>query len=198
MAIRSIVCDVGGVLVRTEDPGPRRKWEERLSLPAGDLVKVVFDNPVAQRATVGEATREEVWVEVGRTLSISTSDLQQLRLDFFAGDRWDLEFLAYLEALHGTLRTGILSNAWLGAREDQAAWIHPGLFDFILYSGEQHCRKPDPAFFHMAVQSAACPPEEVVFIDDFMENVDAADALGIQGLLFRRLTDIRDYVGKNQ
>jgi len=198
MTIRSIVCDVGGVLVRTEDPGPRRMWEERLSLPAGELVRVVFDNPVALRATVGEASREEVWTEVGRTLSLSTRDLLQLRLDFFAGDRWDLEFLAYLELLHGAIRTGILSNAWPGARADQGAWIHPGLFDFILYSGEQHCRKPDPGFFQMAVQKAACPPAEIVFIDDFEENVKAAAAMGIQGLLFRNLTEIREFVGKNQ
>jgi hypothetical protein len=32
-------------------------------LPEGQLGEIVFNNPVAQRATVGDATTEEVWYE---------------------------------------------------------------------------------------------------------------------------------------
>jgi HAD superfamily hydrolase (TIGR01509 family) len=182
------------VLLRTEDPGPRRRWEDRLSLPHGELLKVVFDNPVARRATIGEAGQEEVWEEIGRILSLTSGDLQRFREEFFAGDRWDAEFLVYLKDLHALMRTGVLSNAWPEARSIQAQWIHPGVFDFILYSGEIHCAKPDPAFFQLAIRHAGCAPDEILFIDDFPENVDAASRMGIQAVLFQNLAQIREYM----
>jgi glucose-1-phosphatase len=191
MNIRAVVCDVGGVLLRTEDPAPRRRWEERLHLAPGSLEEVVFDNPVALRATVGEASNAQVWSEVGRMLSLSAADLDCLRMDFFAGDRWDAEFLALLRDCRPRLRTGVLSNAWPDARSDQAAWINSGVFDFILYSAELHCRKPWPEFFQMAVDNAGVSPEEVLFIDDFRDNVEAAARFGLQSLLFTDVEGVR-------
>lgn len=65
MTIRAVIFDIGGVLFRFQDVSQRRRWEMRLGLSEGQLVETVFNNPVARRATVGDATTEEVWVEVG-------------------------------------------------------------------------------------------------------------------------------------
>jgi FMN phosphatase YigB (HAD superfamily) len=53
MPIRGVLFDVGGVLVRTEDPAPRLRWAEKLHLAPASLADIVFENPVARQATMG-------------------------------------------------------------------------------------------------------------------------------------------------
>jgi epoxide hydrolase-like predicted phosphatase len=185
MTIRAVLFDVGGVLVRTEDQGSRRRWENRLHLPPGSLVSVVFDNPVAQLATVGNAVKAEVWREVGRILSLNAEDLTRLKSDFFAGDLWDDALLSLAKTLQPAIHTGVLSNAWPDARQDQARWINPTTFNVILYSAEEHCRKPEERFYRLALTRLGVAADEVLFFDDFQENVEAACKIGMQGVLFQ-------------
>lgn len=37
MGIRALLFDLGGVLLRTQDHGPREAWERRLGLQPGEL-----------------------------------------------------------------------------------------------------------------------------------------------------------------
>jgi len=43
-------------------------------------------------------------------------------------------------------------------------------------------RKPEPEIFHIALERAQVKPEEVLFLDDFEANLEAAKALGIDGI----------------
>ena len=54
-----------------------------------------------------------------------------------------------------------------------------GLFDFVIASSEQNVRKPDPAFYHLALKEAKVDPEEAVFLDDLGINLKPAKALGM-------------------
>jgi hypothetical protein len=40
--IRALIFDVGGVLMRTVNPVPRRELEQRFGLPPGGVSKLVF------------------------------------------------------------------------------------------------------------------------------------------------------------
>ena len=93
--ISAVYFDMGGVLLRSESEAGRRKWERRLGLADGDLAHIVFENPVAAVATVGQASTEAVWAEVGRQLALTPESLAELRADFFAGDAFDVDLLAY-------------------------------------------------------------------------------------------------------
>ena len=53
------------------------------------------------------------------------------------------------------------------------------LFDFVIASSEQNLRKPDPAFYHLALKEAKVDPEEAVFLDDLGINLKPAKALGM-------------------
>jgi putative hydrolase of the HAD superfamily len=52
-------------------------------------------------------------------------------------------------------------------------------------SGEVGMRKPEERIFLLAAQRLGLPPEQCVFIDDIQANVDAAEALGMAGVLHR-------------
>ena len=71
MQIKVLMFDFGGVLMRTLDLMPRRRWEIRYGLPEWGLAKLVFDNPIAKQATVGKAQSSDVWNYVGVELDLS-------------------------------------------------------------------------------------------------------------------------------
>jgi HAD superfamily hydrolase (TIGR01509 family) len=184
MAIRAVYFDIGGVLVRTENPEPRREWERRLGLEPGALARMVFDNPVAVRSTQGQAREADVWREVGKALNLPERQLAELREDFFAGDRWDEDLLAFIRTLRTRIRTGVISNMWLGTERSLAKWINDRTFDAILFSGVEGCAKPDTAIYRRALDRLGVAPEEAMFFDDFAENVDGARRIGMQAVLF--------------
>jgi len=184
MTIRAVFFDIGGVLLRTEDRLPRQRWEQRLGLEPGGLAKLVFENPVAQRSTIGGAAESDVWQEVDRSLSLTPEQLASLRGDFFAGDRWDTDLLDLIRNLRPGIRTGVISNTWLGSRDVMAAWITPETFDTVVFSAEEKCRKPEEKIYRIALGRLGVDPEETMFFDDFPENVEAARRIGIQAVLF--------------
>ena len=58
-------------------------------------------------------------------LGLSESDVQALRRDFFAGERRNDTFIAFLQGLRPAYQMAALSNAWSGTRA--AMGTHYGL-----------------------------------------------------------------------
>lgn len=63
------------------------------------------------------------------------------------------------------------------------------LFDAHCLSYLVGAGKPDPAFFHRVQKEAYLTPEEIIFVDDHAEFVEAAQAQLMQGVVY----DIRDH-----
>jgi glucose-1-phosphatase len=63
-------------------------------------------------------------------------------------------------------------------------------FDALVLSHEVGARKPRPEFFRHAERLAGCAAEECLFIDDLPANVAGARALGWQGVVYARGTDL--------
>jgi len=57
------------------------------------------------------------------------------------------------------------------------------LFDVVVDSSEVGIRKPDRRIFDLVLELLDARPERTVFLDDYQGNVDAAEALGIRGIL---------------
>ncbi|KPV76736.1 uncharacterized protein RHOBADRAFT_34170 [Rhodotorula graminis WP1] len=54
-----------------------------------------------------------------------------------------------------------------------------GMFDEYIESAVEGLRKPDPAFFRLALDRVGVAPSEAVFLDDIGHNLAAARALGM-------------------
>ena len=63
---------------------------------------------------------------------------------------------------------------------DFFAWFDDGIF-----SARVQMMKPQPAIFHEAARRFGVAPADLLFIDDVAHNVDAARALGWQGVHFQ-------------
>lgn len=90
--------------------------------------------------------------------------------------------------LKGTgMRTGILSNTceahWHYVIDGRYRFLND-LFDHVVLSYEARSMKPDPRIYEVAIAQAGCAPEEIFFMDDRVENVEGARAMGIDAVLF--------------
>lgn len=65
-------------------------------------------------------------------------------------------------------------------------------FDGIVVSGEEKLIKPDPRLYVRLLERYRVDPARAVFIDDSLNNVEAAAALGIHGIHFRSPSALRD------
>ncbi len=189
--IRAVYFDMGGVLLRSETEAERRKWESRLGLPEKKLAEIVFENPAAALATVGQASTDAVWAEVGRQLALAPGALAELRADFFRGDAFDVELLAFIRGLRPRLKTGLISNAWPDVRETTHLCLNHTVFDALLFSAEEGVKKPGPEIYLRALARLDVAPAEAVFVDDVWENVEGAQAVGMAGVQFKGSLAVR-------
>jgi epoxide hydrolase-like predicted phosphatase len=97
------------------------------------------------------------------------------------GLRLDEEMIEAVRAARGSVATGLLSNSW--GVQYYPHDLLAELFDEVVISGEVGLRKPDPPIFGMAAERLGVPPKECVFVDDLPGNIEAAEALGMRGVL---------------
>lgn len=59
-------------------------------------------------------------------------------------------------------------------------------FKESMISGEIHMRKPDRRIFSYAVRQIQCEPQQCIFVDNSVRNLNAAQKTGINPVLFNR------------
>jgi putative hydrolase of the HAD superfamily len=188
MTIKSVVFDVGGVLVRTENQAGRRELEKRFDMKEYDIDWLVFDSKEAMASTVGQMAPDDIWQAVGERLGLSPEELPEFIELFWQGDVFDQALFNFLVSLKPDYITGILSNAWKGAREDFAnryGIIEGENVDHVLVSCELGLAKPDPEIYYRLRETVGVAFDEILFVDDFSKNIKAANALGINTIHYR-------------
>ena len=115
-------------------------------------------------------------------------------------DRWEemlggakkhtVEILANLKKNNVPLF--ILSN-WSAETFPKAQAIFDFLkwFDGKIISGEVGLIKPDPAIYRLLLNTYNLSPNNTIFIDDKIANVDAAKRMGIKGIHFQNAFSLR-------
>ena len=186
MPIRAVFFDFGGVILRTEYQAPRQKLAERFHMDYDDIDKFVFACESSKRASLGEITEEQHWLEVVKRLKLPASESQAFQDAFFGGDVLDLELIQFIRDLRGkNIHTGLISNAWSGLRGYMTKEKVIDIFDSVTISSEVGAVKPQSKIYKHALQQANVNAEEAVFVDDFAVNVEACEKLGMKGIIFK-------------
>ena len=188
MSLRAVLFDLGGVLVRTEYQAPRQHLAERFGMDYDDMDRIVFGggaNGSAALATVGKISEDEHWLNVMKVLKRPASECERIRAEFYAGDVIDRTLLDFLRSLKPKYKTGLISNAWSGLRKYILHEKFDDAFEYMVISAEVAVAKPDPKIFQIALEQLQVKPNEAVFVDDFIENIEACKKVGMKGILFK-------------
>lgn len=208
---RAFLFDFGGVF--TESPFTA---VEAFGRSIGADPRTVSDIVFGSYAHDGEhpwhrLERGEISLEHSRELILALGHERGLRVDLLelfsrmaaadpqAGSGLRAELVELVRELRGDgYRTGMITN---NVREFGNVWrtLIPvdELFEFVVDSSQVGARKPDRRIFEIALDAlGGTTPAECVFLDDHPANVEAAIALGMQGLLVgpnpaRTVDDIR-------
>jgi epoxide hydrolase-like predicted phosphatase len=98
---------------------------------------------------------------------------------------FDVPMVLAVREVHGAgIPTALLSNSW--GVEYYPRDLLEQLFDEVVISGEVGMRKPDADVFLLAARRLRLRPGECVFVDDTKANVEAAEAVGMRGLVHER------------
>jgi epoxide hydrolase-like predicted phosphatase len=184
--VEAVIWDLGGVILRTMDLSYRERWEARFGLEAWELSKLIFGSEASRRASVGEATEEDIWDSLQDQLKLTDQERREIEADFFAGDEVDEKLVSFIRTIHKVNKSGMITNAWPDIRHwIQEEWKIADAFDHIVISAEVGIVKPDPRIYLLSLDALDVLPSKALFIDDFIENVEGAQAVGMHAIHFR-------------
>lgn len=199
-AVRAVVFDYGMVLTGPPDPEAHAALLRLSGLTAERLDSLYWvDRPAYD---TGELTGLAFWRKLVHDGGLALSEETIHELNRQDARMWTTEnptMLAWQQQLkaHG-LRTAILSNmgdSVLESVERNFAWIHG--FDVLVWSFQTGLAKPDPAIYRILLERLGSKPEEVLFLDDKLENVEAARRLGMHSLVFTTVDQLRADLSSN-
>lgn len=190
--LRAIIWDLGGVLVRTEDPTPRTQLAKRLGLERSALETLVFAGESGARAQRGQISAQEHWQNLGHLFGLNQAELRQLQRDFWGGDVVDYDLVAFIRTLRPRYKTALLSNAFSDLRHYLTrVWRITDAFDALVISAEVKMMKPEAGIYRLVLEKLEVAPQQALFIDDSQPNLEGARAIGIHALLFQSPQQIR-------
>lgn len=146
----------------------------------------------------GEWDAPTYWEHVAQELGVEFSDTQIVNLTQMDLESWDfvntsmVDYMAELDAAGYTM--GLLSNIPMELAE--IFRVKPWLthFDSVTWSCDIGHAKPDKEAFQHAADEMGCQLEDLTFIDDTQENVDAAAELGLKVHLFVGEEELREFI----
>jgi epoxide hydrolase-like predicted phosphatase len=195
-SIKAVLFDFGGVF--TDSPFHAvHAFGEELGVGARELTSIVFgsyehdgDHPWHQ------LERGEITLESARDQIMALGAAREMQIDIYelfgrmAGNNAGADARLPLVEKVRTLKkqgyvTGIITNNVVEFGDGWRALIPVDeLFDFVIDSSSVGVRKPDPRIFNLAMQELGdTEPGQVIFLDDYQANVDAARALGLQTVI---------------
>ncbi len=184
--IQTVIFDLGGVLVRTENQDPRRRLAEKFRMTYEEMDTLVYGSPSSKQAGEGKISAEEHKQAVLKALDLPSDSFKAFGDEFWGGDRLDIKLVEFISGLRGEYNTALLSNAWDDLRPLLVNfWKIDGIFDHIFISAELKLAKPDPRIYQHVIDELNSDPSTMVFVDDFIENVVAAREAGLNAIHFR-------------
>lgn len=183
--IKNIVFDIGNVLVSFKPKDYLYgKFEDNVL--ADRLHKIIFTGSEWVGLDEGTITEEDAFLKFCSMNRDCEKHIMEIKNDWY-GMLTPIEgsIKIVYELKSKGYKLYLLSNYHTQAFD----WIYENydffkLFDGMIVSAKVKCLKPSPDIFKKLAKTYQILPEESVFIDDTLINIDAAEKLGFKALHF--------------
>lgn len=177
------IFDMGGVLVQSFDVLPEAA--RRLGLP--EPVARRFARADMEALMTGGMSPEEYWARFEAASGARATE-----------DYWSTLFAPALDSgmdrLVRSLRCSgrvVCGTNTVGSHYDHLVERGMyGCFDAVYASHLMGVCKPDPAFWLAILEAEGVAGRDACFIDDYPENIEAAEKVGIRSHLFRGIEEL--------
>ena len=196
--IEVVLFDFGGVLL-TSPFDAFAAYEAEVDLPQGTVRRINSTNP-----------DDNAWARFERG-QVDAEQFGRLFEAEAAAQGYIVDAVRILEGLHGTLRptmvealrrcsdrlrTGMLTNniTPIDSQPFSDAVLEVvGLFDEVIQSSVEGCRKPEPRIYEIACERLGVEPVACVFLDDLGINLKPARAMGMTTI---KVVDPEEAIGE--
>ena len=191
-APQAVLCDLGGVVIRIDPARIRSRWAARSLLPASE-VHAAYPDAAYEAFERDELSVGEYLGHVRERLQLQGDD-DELAADF--NDLYLGADAAVVDLLWRLRRRGVRLVALTNTnRLHHRAWSRRfgaelEVFEAIHCSHDLCARKPERAAFERVLDAEGLTPSATVFVDDLPAHVEAATALGLQGIVFTGAADL--------
>lgn len=190
--IRSILFDWGGVLIDDPSKGFIDYCSSSLGVPSKTLEAAFHKFEVDfQTDQMNEA---EMWRRVCNNLSINQPKSKSLWTDAVNKvfkDKKEIYDLVEILKMNG-YKIGILSNTEIPTVNYFITNNYIRFFDVTVFSCFEKCVKPQEKIYRIALERLESSPDETIFIDDKPKYVEAAKKLGLVGILFENVVQLKN------
>jgi len=184
--MRTLVLDLGGVFYLGK-PG-EALWKRagtRTGLDPEKIKQLIWNGADIEAANVGKLTGEEYFARAAKRLDTEPEIIRAIVHEAFVSEfNHELASFARDQRKRG-VAVSALTNSWSREAELKARAEFVGMFDHVVSSADAGCAKPGEEIYRVMLTRLAAAPDDVVFVDDTLANVETARALGIQGIHFQ-------------
>lgn len=189
--IKAIISDLGKVIV---------DYDHNICFD-----KLIVSNPNLSKEFISDTLKtdiiaydkgmisEKTFLNNAKTklnLSISLNEIKTIWENIFTLDKDMLELMNKLKAHHPLF---LLSNT-NQTHFDFIMKTFPqiDIFNGYFLSHKIHAMKPEPQIFTKTLNTIGISPNEVIFIDDMQDFINGASSIGINAILFKNISQLKD------
>ncbi|MFD3292834.1 HAD family phosphatase [Aquirufa sp. KTFRIE-69F] len=189
-APKAIIFDLGNVLLPIDLSLTYEAFSAFSSLSSSEIASAILEHQLWVSYEAGKQTDAEFRGFLREQLDLTISDadfdnaFSALLLDFHTG------VYEWIASLKSQFHLVLLSNtSSIHAERFTKVSLGPegqnlfSLFNHVYYSFEMGLVKPDLAIYQQVLDEQRFSPEEVLFFDDNVANINSAKSMGIQSFL---------------
>jgi putative hydrolase of the HAD superfamily len=194
LGLRAVVFDYGMVLTGPPDPDAHAALLRITGLPRARFESLYWADRHAYDE--GKLTGLAFWQKLVSEAGLTLGEEKVEELNQWDARMWTTENPSMLDwqvkLKQRGLLTAILSNMGdnvLASVEREFDWIHR--FDVLVWSFQLRMAKPDPAIYRHLLDELGVQPEEALFLDDKLVNIEAALDMGMKAIPFSTVDRLR-------
>jgi putative hydrolase of the HAD superfamily len=177
----AVLCDIDGVL---------RLWDDTDRERMRPVYELAFQ-PDRLLAAVTGAVTDEQWRATVRELL--PAGQRALADEWSAGaGRLDPEVVGMLREVRRKVPVVLVSNGTTRLEADLARLGAADVADDVVNSARIGIAKPQPGIYEIAARRAGVAPGRCLFVDDALENVQAARRTGMTGVHYQDAGQLRE------
>jgi len=195
--IRAIIFDIGRVLIHVNVAQATSGLAHGLALSPQEIWSALEKDPLWKAWQEGRISPRDWHLHVSKRLGSTLNFEQFVEVWNRALEPEPIHKDGFLEKLARRYRLAVLSNTDpLHVTHMETTYGFLRLFPARIYSCRVGASKPDPIIYKEALEACKVRAQEAVYVDDIPSYAQAAERLGMRGIVFQTPEQLQDNLGR--